>query len=192
MKIGAPVLLLFCIFFAQIFATPAAVADENIVGNLLITNQKYQLVTVNNHVYDIRPAHPDVLVQLQNLQSFDVIKGTGVFINRDVLLLQTVDFVGIKKLLGGWQGSDGYYNFSSFEDLTLYNFSSHLMLSKKTHMKYALTPSDDSQWKIFITNSKDVVLANLDFLTHEKILLNFYNPGTGELLKKIVLIKVKI
>jgi hypothetical protein len=169
-----------------------SVGAENVVitGKLLVKQNNFQLISTDKKVYSLVPINQEVLHSLKQLSTGDSIQGAGQVKNNQTLILDSIDFVGIKKLLGGWQSSDGFFSFENYEDLTLYNFSSHLMLGKKSAMKYALTPSEDSQWKIFIIQNGEVVLANLDFVSDTMMTLNHFNSKSGNISKKTILIKV--
>lgn len=183
------ILFLFHIsFLAPTFAF--AESSESISGLLLANQGQYQLVAQNNTIFKLQAGSEEVDAQLNNLKSFDAVRGVGKIVNKKTLLLEYIDYVGLKKLLGNWKSVESLYYFSSFEDLTIHSISSCDTATQKTKLKYILTPSIDSQWKLFVTNNKDVSVANLDFISDNEAQITFFHDLSGEPIKTIFLNKV--
>ena len=137
----------------------------------------------------IRPTKVDVIESLKKLSNYDSFQGQGEVNNNGELMLDSIDFVGLRSLIGLWSAEQrSIFEFQDFQKVLVYNpvFS---VMTPRTQLQYSVAPSAGNEWRIFFTNENSVVLASLS-LQEQRALLRFYNMDTGEVLKHLELTKV--
>ena len=120
-----------------------------------------------------------VLIQLKN---FDHLTGVATRVD-DTLLLESVEFVGLRRLLGYWQSPKVAVVFQNFVDVEF-----KLPYSKSDY-KYAISPSGGNSWKVFFSDQSSVILGTLS-VSETKASIELYDPETGETSQYIDLKKV--
>jgi hypothetical protein len=186
------VFLLTCfIVLAPVFGAFALEDIDGFIGQN--TNGEYYFIS-NNFIksYTIILANAEVGAQLKRLGQLDAIHGRGSFASDDEIILETIDFVGLHRLLGAWTSETYLFNFKNFADVSLYPAMGRQRTVGAGTMKYAISPGDGSVWKIFFSNANQVVLASLDLMTKkQQAILTFYDVQTGSEKSSILLTKVR-
>lgn len=113
---------------------------------------------------NVRPVYQSVVSQLDKLKSGDIFQGNGHVRQLDsggrVVMLESIDFVGLKNLLGTWMASNSaLVDFIDFDRVQV-QMPSGLGL-KRYHLTYSLAPSRESDWMIFLHSSESVILGSL-------------------------------
>jgi len=152
-----------------------------------------RLVGSKAGVMKLRPVYQSVLNQLNKLKSGDIFQGIGNLRYLDsgeqVVMLESIDFVGLRNLLGAWIASNlVVVDFVDFDQVKVLIPSA---IGLKTYLlSYSLAPSHDSDWMIFLRDMDSVVLGSLRLTTHTA-LIEFIDPETAtKPLSSIELIRV--
>ncbi|MCB0385884.1 MAG: hypothetical protein KDD43_10870 [Bdellovibrionales bacterium] len=184
--------------FFQVFCTlilisaaPLVVASVSVEGsvrrqdNVLIiqlasTGKEYQVFTRNPHVMD----------DLSKLETGDYVSGKGwIYAVNGTLEMTTVEFVGLKKLLGIWRTSTWeVFDFKNFSRLDLYEPSTTKALNviQLRSLRYTVAPDGGSAWSILIVDSNSVDVGSLS-VSPESIQIDLFDPQTGDVAKTIQL-----
>jgi len=112
----------------------------------------------------LKPVYQSVVAQLNKLKSGDIFQGIGHFRDSDagerVLMLESLDFVGLRNLLGLWIASNSaLVEFLDFDRVRVQIPSA--MGLKRYHLTYSLAPANESDWMIFVRDSESVILGSL-------------------------------
>ncbi len=119
---------------------------------------------------------------LSQLKNLDGISGTGSVIG-DSVLLDSIEFVGLRRLIGYWQTSNTVVNFLDFSHV---NFQ---LSSLTSTYKYAVSPFSDGSWRVFFSDKQSVVLGSLT-VSENSASIDLFDPETGETTKHLELKKV--
>ncbi len=127
---------------------------------------------------------------LQNLQNGDLIRATvSPSETPGVLLVESIDFVGLNRLLGRWLtrppvSTQAIVDFHDFSNMTIF------LPGSETHFQYAITPKNASSWRLFITDQSTVQLGEL-LIRDKTIEIHFFDPRTGQVQKRFFLEKIQ-
>lgn len=111
----------------------------------------------------------------------------------NTLKLLSIDYVGLKTLLGTWTGNDGLcYHFSRFTQITVYeqNFShtclvpTALDLVFPSSFKYFITPNE-SNWDVLVGNKDVYYTAEFQFIGPNNISAQIFDTETGEIVSEL-------
>ncbi|MCB0365573.1 MAG: hypothetical protein H6624_04070 [Bdellovibrionaceae bacterium] len=180
----------FCILILFL-AAPLAGASVSIEGvvrrqdNILLiqlaeTGVEHQIFTRNPHVMD----------DLRSLETGDYLSGKGwVYGINGTVEMTTVEFVGLKKLLGIWRTpSWEVFDFKNFSRLDLYEptNSKTLNVVQLRSLRYTVAPDGGHAWSILIVDSNSVDVGSLS-VSQEAIRIDLFDPQTGDVAKTIQL-----
>jgi hypothetical protein len=178
----------------------AAVAYEDIDGFVGRSAQGEYFFIASNFIkfYPLKSANAEVDSQLKRLGHMDAIHGTGSYTSKNAdgsggeVVLETIDFVGLNRLLGAWTSETYLFNFKNFAEVSLYPAVGRLRPVGAGNMKYAIAPGDGTAWRIFFSNANQVVLASLNLMAQkQQAILTFYDVNTGAEKSSILLTKVR-
>jgi hypothetical protein len=147
-------------------------------GNIFIFSYHH------HHQFKLLAENSGVTEQLKKLESQDVLQGTAVIGAGSEMILHSVDFVGLRKLLGNWKSDSVMVRFSSFVDVSLYS------QEKRGNFKYVLAPSTGSQWTMFLTDENRVAMGTLVMLSSEKAMVTI-RDANGQVAKTFPLTKIR-
>lgn len=164
-------------------------ANAGIVsGYVIVENENHFFVDgFSPNTYEVMPSNPSVKGILDKLNSFDRIRGQANTTSDATLVLETIDFVTLRKVLGPWidETKKVAVNFRDYKSL---EFSRHGKVSVFT---YTLSPGSGNSWKIFMSDPSKVTLGNLivrDFPDKESELnLEILDSGTGAITETLYL-----
>lgn len=160
-----------------VFAAPVAgILEKNNQGTFLTltqTSQKYKIASTTGDAVD----------SIERLNSGDYITGNGD-INEDAKTIQlnSLDYVGLKKILGLWYSGGSVMNFSTFTDLSVYPLMGKnlvVALSPKTDLHYSLAPYSGNQWAIFLSSQDATVFATIEF-SEKEATMHIFDSETGQ------------
>ena len=161
----------------------------SISGFILVHQDQVSLVEIStNQTYPVRITKVETLDSLKKMKNMDFIQGQGEIINNEVLL-DSIDFVGLQKLLGLWaSNTNSFLDFKDFSKVVSYQAVFDMQLPR-TSLHYSIAPSSGTDWKIFFTDSSAVLLASL-VLVDQKATLKFYDLASGQITKTVELTRV--
>lgn len=128
---------------------------------------------------------------LSLLKKDDYIVGYGSLRGPSELSLDTVDYVGLRQLLGFWiEPGQTIFNFENFKQVSVVNLSQDLERLFKKNYDYIIAPGDENSWKIFLSDEKSVKLARL-ILARDLMSLELYDSDTGDVIQKMTLRRIR-
>ncbi len=130
------------------------------------------------------------------LGNFDLASGRAEQITTNIWLVNNINFVGIRKILGRWVsvGPDRMiYDFKNHFDLRISNAfqnTSGFKTGLSGNHTYSVAPVDGNLYRIFISDTDNVLIANLVF-SKNSMTLDFLNTTTGEKVDSLTLTRMK-
>lgn len=177
-------MILFALIFSSVsFALHGA--TDTISGTLRKDANIFYLQQSNTGtVYRISSMSQDASEAFRNLDTGDYITGFGVLYT-DLLEahVESLDYVGLKKLLGNWYTGESFVRFATFTNLSVYpvfeGFFDLLKLfsilpNAKTDFRYSTAPYDGNRWAFFLSDSSATSLGTLEF-TGDLAILRLYD-----------------
>jgi hypothetical protein len=162
----------------------------------------YVIVEKNNHylvdgsspnTYEVIASNPKVQNVLNKLSTFDRIRGQVNTISENNLILETIDFVTLRKILGVW------YDASTKTTLHFRDYQTleWTRASRQSEMSYTLAPGAGANWKLFLSDSAKLTLGNLTIVDEDfspakpnqetHLILEILNTSTGEIVETLTL-----
>jgi hypothetical protein len=148
--------------------------------------------------YDLRALNSETIESLKHLKHYDYISGYGEVKDNQIVLLESIDYVGLRRLLGLWHSADNVLNFVSFrsvkvvEQLQFIGDLGILDVFKESTYDYAISPGSGGSWRVFFSDSDSVILASLTLSAKsDEARLELYDSSTGDITKELVLRKVR-
>jgi hypothetical protein len=149
------------------------------------------------YMFNLEPRDADTSKQLAKLNTGDLLSATGTLTQKSHMIVDSIDFVGLKKLLGLWKSEESVFNFKDFSTVQFYSLSDpdpqDAYPSNKIKLynfKYSLGPSSGDTWKLFFTDDRSVILTSIEFQKNSAKLMVF-DSETGEERGTINLQKIK-
>lgn len=162
-------------------------------GRVVIRDSQVYL-TLNSapsELYKIEGLSDQVNSQVKGLQDGDLLSATGELAEATkTAYVETVDFVGLKRILGRWKSQDGYRIY--FKD-----FRSAVVEQKQPlpwnpeeqttlDLVYAILPLKDENWSLFMTNRKSVRVGTLS-IQNKTLSIQLVDQRTGKVTEDISL-----
>lgn len=181
--------IILCSFVTSVLGQAIAHADVQIKGLLAVENESYfiQLQGVNQR---LRAKTADAMVQarLECLGHGDFISGTALRLNQEDVVISSINYVGLRKLIGTWRNTNEIFKFTDFKTFYYWNFNRNTgsnTLRGPFAFHYAISPYGDTpkqcHWKIFFIDSTSVILGSLEWIDDDQIQILLYDSDTGEI-----------
>jgi hypothetical protein len=151
-----------------------------------VSGRSYLITFDRSKKIEIRPFNTQAAVHLSRLKTGDLLAGTGD-VSNDVFVINSIDFVGLKELLGVWLAGNNIMDFQSFSSVKAHLTSDNRPVT--LNMKYSITPGEENEWHVFFSDNDEVQLATLT-LKKNTAALQFIDSQTGDLSKVIELKKI--
>lgn len=157
----------------------------NIKGYLVLESDPYRFVEADTlKSYKLRISTEAAKAAVTKLNNFDGISGVATKYDEETLLLESVEFVGLRRLLGKWKSPDELVQFID------YNRMQFSIGPKELRMSYALSPGVGDTWRIFVSAQDAVLLGSLE-VRDETARIQIFDSETGSILKILPLTRVK-
>lgn len=142
------------------------------------TQQNYKIFTRTRSIFQT----------IIELESGDYISGSAFLDPEGKLLITSIDYVGLKRLLGTWSDKNHIMNFEDTDysgTMTLWNFEKGFIWRYwgPFTYSYSITPDDDGKWKLFFSDDKTVMLALLHCVDKNHITISIYDSNDGTIEK---------
>jgi hypothetical protein len=126
---------------------------------------------------------------VSQLSSSDLIYGTGEYHGK-TFFLNSVDVVGLHRLLGTWNSLHTQLEFLNFNFVNVKKLLQQVpQLPLKQTLHYVVTPGPEkSSWRVFFSDEESVTLASL-VLKGRHAIFEFFDENTGEVIDRITLKK---
>lgn len=162
---------------------------ETVNGFIVRGSLGWSLVSADDqNQWSVIPNDDNVLDSLNKLKSRDYIVGQGS-VSSGTIRLETIDFVGLRNLLGLWISDSTWFNFKTFTQANIYWGVDDSSAVTPIRMQYSVAPGATKAWQIFFSDDKLVQIASLK-IENDEAMLEFYNPDTGDVVKTLNLRKL--
>lgn len=138
-------------------------------------------------------ASQEIEKQINRLKTSDFISLEGFSnVALGTITAQSVNYVGLKDLIGNWTGNDEFcYLFSNFSTIEIYRQTKQgKCVFNVTHFarefSYTINPGTPN-WLMLLSDTQDSYLMDLVLVSRNRIDLSLYDPDSGDILKEIKL-----
>jgi hypothetical protein len=140
--------------------------------------------------FTLYSADPEIREHINLLSQGDFIEGVATSITPPRLFVESIDFVGLKKILGTWKTNKRVFDFKDFNLLSIWSFDfGNDFFSRKKNYTYSISPGEGPDWQVFVADENHVVVGSLDFVDNIAI-LTIYDSNTGSSREVITLEKI--
>lgn len=159
-------------------------ARTPVSGFLATQDSQFFLRTDENEIFLIETtSSPSVLSLLVRLSPGDYLLGQGeIQPGTQSLRMTSVDYVGLKKLLGSWTSQRGTFHFKNFTDATFQTVRRNKPV--RADLRYSTAPTQNNSWVVFFSEKETTLLSTI-FFDGPEIDMNIYQPETGELVQTL-------
>lgn len=198
------ILLLFVTFSLQI-TSGLAYGAQVFSGFLIREGCDFSFTPKNSAItYQVEALNYDVLDSLTRLDNGDFISGSGRFDTaQKKLSIQSIDYVGLQKLLGSWISTDGTIVFKDFSTMRFLprirglNMDAHWKQYQK-EFRYSISPKDRNEWALFMSDNMNTSFATVEFtgkfsgeftkkLAEQKIIMKIFESESGNIVRTLTL-----
>lgn len=181
---------LFCLLGLFISANAFGAAFEGRV--VMKDSQAYlALTSASADLWRIEGLSDQVTSQIKGLQDGDLLSATGELTKlNQTAYVETVDFVGLKRILGHWESEDGFQIF--FKDFRTAVVEQKQPLpwnpeeEKTLDLVYAILPLKEENWSLFLSNRKTVRVGTLS-IQNRVLSIQLVDQRTGKVTEDISL-----
>nr|BFD66698.1 hypothetical protein HAGR004_17200 [Bdellovibrio sp. HAGR004] len=146
--------------------------------------------------YLVESESQDTEANIRRLSTGDTVTASGVLDpNSCVAYIESVDYVGLKKMLGYWHSSDGLLTVRDFNSLSFYPISvkdfqkgqDYAIIDPITY-RYSVTPSTGKDWVVFLSDATSTTFATIRF-NKSRATMKIYDSETGNVTRTLHLSK---
>ncbi|WP_413557199.1 hypothetical protein [Bdellovibrio sp. HCB209] len=190
----------FLIFVLTLVSSAAALAVQPIGGTISIEGRKMFLKTDDPcHRYLVASNNEAALNALVKLAAGDVVNATGMKNPGEcTVAIDSVDYVGLRRMLGSWYSRDAVITVSDFNSMKFYPAQEVSSSKDKTYAQisknaveynYSLIPGSGKEWVMFLSDSKSTAFGTIQF-NRGSAVMKVFNSETGELNKTYILYRM--
>lgn len=193
------------LFVLTLVATTWAAASQPVSGTLIKSG--FDMYIQSDDAcgkYRIDPKSEDTLNTMLKLAPGDSVTATGVFDKQNcIAAIESIDYVGLKRLLGNWMSKDGLIYVHDFNTMSFYPLGNTAIADQTTQpgktsrapgfqivkpvlYKYSLTPSDGKEWVLFLSDAESTTFATIQF-NKDIAVMKIYDSENGNVTKVMVL-----
>jgi hypothetical protein len=154
--------------------------------------------------YVVQASSMEVLLHIKKLNPGDEITASG---DKNLIdcsvVLETIDYVGLRRLLGMWLSNEALIKVKDFKSLSFYPLERASSLGSTfrpyglstpsepataVDYTYSLTPSEGKEWVLFLSDSTKTLFATIS-LSKGSALMKIYDSESGVVLKTLRMTK---
>ncbi len=138
------------------------VADPvTIEGSILRSKDKIQIKLPDDRVFDLQSSKRQTQDDIGHLENGDHLIGLGrLQTARKIIMLEDLEMVGIRRVLGPWQETAKRKIFQ-FHDFT--SVSVKELAGVDQNLNYRLVPDQKDTWTIFLSSNTSVKVGTLKY-----------------------------
>ncbi|MGZ3743846.1 MAG: hypothetical protein ACXVB1_14400 [Pseudobdellovibrionaceae bacterium] len=190
------ILFLLTIFSVPFLSESQAMGFQVFRGFLTKRNSNYYFTSVNtDSFYQTHALNRNVEDNLKRFENGDFIIGSGVLdvVNKKINI-ESVDYVGLRRLLGSWRGTDGIMVFKDFSTMSFTPQLSDINENKignnitnyQKEFRYSMSPSDGNEWALFVSDDKGTSFATME-ITKKSVIMKIYESESGKIVRTLTL-----
>jgi len=177
---------------AHFSATLFPQLNASFTGTVVIEKGRMLLAPAQSHQkLVISPINPEIKLQLSKLKSGDFLSIEGVMDDKQsVLYVNSVNYVGLKDLIGNWVGDDEYcYQFIDFYVMSIYNKNDKnkcdfAINSLAREFSYFINPAYPD-WSALLSDNDSSYLMDLTLDSKNSAQLSLYDSQSGDIIRQI-------
>ncbi len=177
------------LFLLATFSIQYVLGVQSFSGSLTKKGQNYYFTPKSSELfYKINSPSDIVLDSLNRLENGDFIIGNGTLDTTNKKInIESIDYVGLRKLLGPWNGAHGSMNFKDYSTMSFTPYLRDTKLVEKItgHQKefrYSISPNDGNEWALFISDDKNTSFATVEFIK-KRVLIKIFESESGKILR---------
>jgi len=183
----------FLLFVLTIVSSTATLAGSPVSGTIVRMGQSLFLLSSDPCTrYELITRNEAAMESLLKLSNGDVITATGsknpasCEINVD-----TIDYVGLKRLLGVWYSKDAVVDIRNYNEMSFYppvmpDFANGAK-PVSVDYKYSVIPSEGKEWVLFLSDKKTTTFATLQF-SKGPVIMKIYSES-GDVIRTMILFR---
>lgn len=148
------------------------------------------------HKFQIMANSKEVSEVIHKLSTGDSLTASGVKANDTcTVYIDSVDYVGLKDLLGYWYAKEGYVKVHDFTSVSVYSLELVNLKNSKEfsnvdsiEFRYSITPSNGKEWVLFLSTAESTTFATIDLQNHLAT-IKIYDSENGSIMRTIRLSK---
>jgi len=192
----------FILFVLSLMASSAALASQPIIGTIGKDTSGYYLTVNKDQIcpkYSIEPKSQEAIDGVRKLSAGDNITATGLLDHETCnAFIESIDYVGLKKLLGYWYSHAGIITVRDFSSLSFYPINSRTFqngvfyrTADPIDYRYSVTPTEGKEWVIFLSDKKSTTFATIQFSKDSKgsAVMKVYDSDNGKVIRTLYLSK---
>lgn len=158
---------------------------------LIVKGNTYLSVETGRVKFILAPLSREIKTQISKLKTGDFLSFEGYIDEKNsTFYVVSVNFVGLKDLLGNWVGDDEYcYKFKNFSTLGIYNktenqkcdFSVNFLVREFSYF----INSSELDWSVLLSDDEGSYLMDLTLNSKDSAELSLYDSQSGDILRKI-------
>lgn len=147
-----------------------------------------------SQIYEVNSSDPDIQASFLKFKDGDEVSGLADLV-KNTLVFQTIDYIGLKQLLGSWRAESLYLIIPNFNEMNFFNFliqgypRYNTMAQLAQKYIYSVHPSADEGFNLFLSDSETTLSAEIQ-IKGKSLRLTIFDAGTGDVLHKYNLIKL--
>lgn len=183
-------------FWLATFSIQMTFGVQVFQGYLSKKNSSYYFSPANlDASYRVIPITLNVEKNLKRFENGDFIIGSGaVDTLHNKISIESVDYVGLRRLLGLWVGSDGVMIFKDFSTMSFTPPFSGVEENKvgsnlnqyQKEFRYSMSPSDGNEWALFVSDTKGTSFATMEF-SHKNVTMKIFESESGRIVRTLKL-----
>jgi len=153
--------------------------------------QTYLIAETGHAKFTLTPMNKEIKAQISRLKTGDFLSFEGYIDQQNsILYVSSVNYVGLKDLLGNWFGDDEYcYKFKNFNSLSIFNKADNKKCDFSVsflarEFSYFINPSD-LDWSVLLSDNDDSYLMDLTLNSKNSAELSLYDSRSGDILRQI-------
>ncbi|MGE3974535.1 MAG: hypothetical protein AB7F59_08425 [Bdellovibrionales bacterium] len=179
----------FSFFTSKAFTT---LYEQPIEGRIVRYPQDFDVyIQLNDtpNILPIRSPYRESQADLEHLEAGDWISGRG-FIADGYVRLESLELIGIRKILGKWNelSDRSVFHFQDFNSLSVEYLSNNNKSIER--FKYRLAPDKKDEWTVFLSEPTGVHLGSIQYLQN-KMLFHLIDVSTGKIVQTFDLSALK-
>lgn len=186
------------LFVLSILTSLPIFANQPIYGVVTRDTTKLSIVLDNNSDctnFVISSKSEEASSAIKKLSHGDSLTATGQLNPSDcTALIESIEYVGLKKMLGKWYSADGIIDVRNYNLLSYYPIPINIPntdyvtfnVIKPIEYRYSLTPTDSTEWVLFLSDRTSTTFATIQFGKGNAV-MKFYDSETGDITKTLFL-----
>lgn len=128
----------------------------------------------------------ETIRNIRKLSVGDVVTGTGITNSSTCTIsVSSIDYVGLRKLLGFWYSAEGILTFNDFSTLRYYPVSIKggkyvsVRYTSPVNYRYSVTLSGGKEWVLFLSDEQSTTFATIQINNRHNATLNIFDSDSG-------------